>query len=430
MNKPTISVFLYRNQPKRDGTCAVAIRITHQRTRRFYPTGILLKPEEFDALNESLLKGKRLTDRQKEINKLIMAFQSRATTVAGELDVFTFAMFEDLYLTNREATDSIAFGFNRYITELREQGRISTAISFECAKKCVEEFRAGLRFADITPAMLAKFEKWMLTSQKVKRQWKGMDQPVVVVREPLSKTTVGMYMRSLRAVINRAKINPALYPFSKNMEKGKYMIPTGRNIKKALKPEQLASMFNYPTKPGTVEDMAKDYWFFMYLCNGMNLKDVCLLKWKNKDGDTLRFVRAKTVHTIRKEKVIEVHLKPIAKAIIAKWGQPSIDPNGFIFPHIRKDSSPENVRKIVQQVNQNINKNMGRIAKAVGIDRPVTTYFARHSFATILKNAGTNVVLISNLLGHSTVEQTQDYFDGFEKEAIEHATDSLTSFLG
>jgi integrase/recombinase XerD len=430
MNKPTISVFLYRNQPKRDGTCAVAIRITHQRTRRFYPTGILLKPDEFDALNESLLKGKRLTDRQKEVNKRIMAFQSRANDVADELDVFTFAMFEDLYLSNREATDSIAFGFNRYIIQLREQGRISTASSFECTKKCIEEYRSGLRYADITPEMLKRFEKWMLTPQSVKRHWKGMDHPVVMLREPLSKTTVGIYMRSLRAVINRAKINPALYPFSKNMEKGKYMIPTGRNIKKALKPDQLASMYNFPTKPGTMEDLAKDYWFFMYLCNGMNLKDVCLLKWKNKDGDTLKFIRAKTMNTNRREKAVEVYLKPIAKAIIAKWGQPSIDPNGFIFPHIQKDSTPEDVRRIVQQVNQNINKHIGRIAKAVGIDRPVTTYFARHSFATVMRNSGTSVDLLSDLLGHSTWKQTAEYLDGFEKETIEHATDALTSFLG
>lgn len=428
MQKPTISVFLYRNQPKRDGTCAVAIRITHQRTRRFYPTGILLKPEEFDTLNESLLKGKRLTDRQKEINKRIMAFQSRATTVADELDVFTFDLFEDLYLSNRDATNSIAHGFNQYISRLREQGRISTAITFECALKSLNEYRPGLRYADITSTMLAKYEKWMLTSQKVKRQWKGMDQPVVMIREPLSKTTVGIYLRSLRAVMNQANINPALYPFG--MKRGKYAIPTGRNIKKALKPDELNKLFNHPTKPGTLEDMAKNYWFFMYLCNGMNLKDVCLLKWKNINGNELKFKRAKTINTKREEKEIVVHLKPEAKAIISKWGQPSIHPDAHIFPHIRKDASPEEIRKTVQQVNQNINKSMKRIAKANGIEKPVTTYCARHSFATILKNAGTNVVLISNLLGHSTVEQTQDYFDGFEKETIEHATDSLTSFLG
>jgi integrase len=425
MAKPTINVFIDRYHPKRDGACSVSICISHQRKRRFYPTGISMKPEDFD----SLMKAKRRSDEQKEIYKRILAFESRANDVADELDVFTFTMFEEMYLSNREATDSIAFGFNRYINELREQGRISTAISFESALKSIEEFRAGLRFADITPAMLTKFEKWMLTPQHVKRQWKGMDQPVVMVREALSKTTVGMYMRSLRAVMNRAKINPALYPFSKNMEKGKYMIPTGRNIKKALKPEQLASMFNYHTNPGTMEDMAKDYWFFMYLCNGMNLKDVCLLKWKNKDGDTLRFVRAKTINTKRKEKVIEVHLKPIAKAIISKRGQPSIDPNGFIFPHIQKDSTPEQIHQTIHQLTKNINKYMGRIARAVGIDRPVTTYSARHSFATVLRNSGTSVDLLSNLMGHSTVKQTAEYLDGFEKETIEQATDALTAFL-
>lgn len=425
MAKPTITVFIDRYHPKRDGACSVSICVSHQRKRRFYPTGKSMNPEEF----ETLMNAKRRSAEQTKFYNKILAFESRAVEVADKLDVFTFAMFEDMYLSNKDATNSIAYGFDQYIAQLRKEGRISTAITFECALNSLNEYKPDLRYADITPSMLKEYQTWMTSPQKVKRKWRGMDHSVDVKRKPLSKSTVGIYLRSLRAVMNRAKIDPALYPFSKNREKGKFVIPTSRNIKKALKPDQITRIYNYPTQPGTPEDMAKDFWFFMYLCNGMNLKDVGLLKWKNKNGDTLRFVRAKTINTKLEENEIEVHLKPMAKAIIAKYGQPSIDPNAYIFPFFRKNSSPEEIRKTVQQINQNFNKSMKRIAKAVGIDRQVTTYFARHSFATILKNAGANVVLISNSLGHATVSQTQKYLDGFEKEEIEQATDALTAFL-
>jgi integrase/recombinase XerD len=404
MQKPTITVFLYRNQPKRDGLCSLAIRITHQRERRFYPTGISMIPADFDAV----MNAKRRSDKQKEIYNRIDAFKRRATDVADKLAVFTFTQFEDMYLSNREAVDSINYGFDRYTDQLKKQGRISTASTFQSAKISLEKFRTGIRFADITKDFLEDYERWM-------------------ERQGNSKTTVGFYLRSLRAVMNRAKIDPALYPFG--IESDQYTIPAGRNIKKALRLDEISKLFHHPTKPGSMEDLAKDIWFFMYVCNGMNLKDVCMLKWKNKHGDEIRFKRAKTVNTKREQKDVVVHLKPMAKDIITKWGQPSIDPDGFIFPFLNRNSTPEDVRKTVQELTQKINKRLKRFSAELGIDTPVTTYVARHSFATVLKRSGASIEMISELLGHSDTKTTDSYLAGFEAEHIHKATDATVNFL-
>ena len=71
---------------------------------------------------------------------------------------------------------------------------------------------------------------------------------------------------------------------------------------------------------------------------------------------------------------------------------------------------------------------MKRIAKKVGIDKEVTTYYARHSFATILQRSGANISMISDLLGHSNLSVTQNYLSGFESEQIEKTTDVLIAF--
>src|SRR4029078_2236845 len=142
----------------------------------------------------------------------------------------------------------------------------------------------------------------------------------------------------LRTIFNRAKVDKALYPFGKN----KYVIPSGRYIKKSLTIEEIASIFNYQPKRGSAEEMARDYWIFIYLCNGLNVKDLCLLKRKNIDGDVIQYERAKTKRSDNENEKIVVSLKPEAKAIISKWGQPSINPESYVFPHLHKGLTAEN----------------------------------------------------------------------------------------
>jgi site-specific recombinase XerD len=143
----------------------------------------------------------------------------------------------------------------------------------------------------------------------------------------------------------------------------------------------------------------------------------------------LTYQRAKTKRSQRESKLISVALKKESFDIIKKWGQHSIDKEAFIFPHLSKKPSPEEIRKVSQQLTETINLFMKRIAKKVGIDKNVTTYFARHSFATVLKRSGAKIEMISELLGHSNVGVTENYLDSFENDQIQKETDVLTSMF-
>lgn len=403
MATASVSPFIDRYHPKQDLTCNVSIRVTYNRKKKYYPTGISVQPSDFDRA----LTAKRRTEGDTRLYNRINAFISKAIDAVGALPVFTFGQFEDIYLNNREAADSVSFGFEKYIRELKEENRIGTAISYECARASIEKFRPGLKYADVTPAVLRKYENWMLEQGN-------------------SQTTVGIYLRSLRTIFNRASIDKALYPFGE--KKGKYSIPTGRNIKKALTLHEIGKIYHYQPQPGSTEEMAKDYWLFLYLCNGMNVKDFCLLKRKNIDGDIITFTRQKTKRSKREQLPSVVSLKPEAKAIIAKWGQPTLNPEAYIFPHLHKAMTAEQERQVIQQLTKTINKYMKLIAAEQGISKPVTTYFARHSFATVLKNSGASMEFISEALAHSSQQTTKSYLAGFEQEAIHKTTDALLNF--
>jgi integrase/recombinase XerD len=401
MKTVTVKAFVNSHHPNQDDECSVTIRVTHDRIKRYYPTGILMKAADFDRV----MKAKRRNEADNKLFKKIHAHEDKALKAADKIPIFTFAKFEEIYLDNKEASDRIAHAFDAYAQELRVENRIGTAVSYDVAKASLEAFKSGLRFADVTPSLLKRYEAWMIQKGK-------------------SKTTVGIYLRSLRTIFNRAKVDNALYPFGKN----KYIIPTGRNVKKALTLDEIGRIFNYQPMQGSTEEMARDYWIFIYLCNGLNVKDLCFLKRKDIDGEILTYERAKTQLSERHSEKIVVSLKPRAKKVISTWGQPSINPNSFIFPHLQAGMSPTKERSTYQQLTKTINKYMKRIAKKVEISKPVTTYFARHSFATILKRSGASMEFISEALGHSDLKTTRNYLAGFEAETIHRTTDALTAF--
>ena len=88
----------------------------------------------------------------------------------------------------------------------------------------------------------------------------------------------------------------------------------------------------------------------------------------------------------------------------------------------------EKERQVIQQLTKTINKYMKRIAQKLEIQKDVTTYFARHSFATVLRNSGASMEFISEALGHSDMKTTKSYLAGFEAETIHKTTDALTAF--
>ena len=405
MKKAIVDIYLDSSRPLKNGKCSVKIKITHNRKRKYIATGVELTVIEFEKVIQPLEKGKRKTLEQKQIHSTILHHLNKAQQIIDDIKVFTFDSFEQAFFDNRNITDSVSFAFDRYIKLLRIENRIGTAESYNCAKNSLETFKKNLTFAEITPTLLRKYENWMTGQGK-------------------SITTVGIYLRSLRTIYNQQNIDLSLYPFGEN--KGKYSIPTGRNIKKALTIEEVAKIFNHQLPAGTTIEMARDYWMFLYLSNGMNVKDFCLLKWSDIQGEMLTYIREKTK---RKNEAshIKVSLKPETLHIIKKWGQPSIAKDAYIFSHIKAGMTSEQQYKNIKQLTKTINKYMKQIAKKLSIDKAITTYYARHSFATVLKRSGATTDMISELLGHSSVLVTKNYLDSFEDDKIKEQTNVLTT---
>ena len=93
------------------------------------------------------------------------------------------------------------------------------------------------------------------------------------------------------------------------------------------------------------------------------------------------------------------------------------------------DDSPEDQVKRIGQFIKNTNKYMKLISESIGLEKPATTYFGRHTAATILKRSGASIIQIQEALGHQSSITTQRYLDSFDDDSKKDLSNSLSKFL-
>ena len=401
-NGITIASMLDSRRGIKDGKFPVKIRVTFSRDRKYYSTGKSLSIEEWEKLPGSKSKA------YSEIKSDIQISFDKVKDIVQTLEAESSFSFESLNnRLGRCLNDSINSAFKAKIKSLEIEGRAGTQVYYNCALTSFEKFAGeNIQFVAVNVDWLKSYEKSML-------------------KKGCSYTTIGMYLRALRALMNDAKredvIKESQYPFGK----GKYEIPTGLGRKLALTLSQIKSIVNYTGNP--VTEKYRDLWFFSYLCNGINFTDLIQLKYSNIQNGEISFLRAKTIRTSKVKKEIQATLTPEIKKIIKQWGNPGRRPDQYIFPYINGEETPMEVRSKAQDIIRRTNLRLKEIGEALNIDN-LSTYSARHSFATVLKRSGANIAYISESLGHADQKTTENYLASFEKdERIKNAA-LLTKF--
>lgn len=425
----------------------IKLRVTEHRDNRYYPTTHKKNADDPDSISAELElnrkftkaeyerivntpKGAKLSETEKEYQRAFISFQTKADNIINELPAFSYTAFENLYLKNRGASDSILFAYNQKIKELKENEQIGTATNYQCAINSLNEYKEklkikqDLKFIDITPDFLKSYDKEM---RKAKEGYNEKTKKTET-KPGKSATTISMYLRTLRTILNEAiaegLLDKSLYPFRRHIkEKKKYAPPAPTNVKKALDPDILAKLYYYEA-PLRAMQQAKDFWVLSYLLNGMNMKDILNLRVSNMQGDLITYERIKTANTKETPTTIKASVKADAMAIIRKYRIPSIKPDAYLFPFLNDTMDAEMKHSRVQSFVHNMNKNLKKICKELGIPS-ITTYSARHTFATILKNSGVSAEFISEALGHSDLKTTKNYLDSFGEKAIHQTTDVL-----
>lgn len=389
-NGVVVSVLLDTRTVNKEGTYPVKIKVYFQGKPKYYPTGICMSTkEELEEVLES--KSKKNIEIQyiihKEFNRIL-----KNVDILVERGTFSFSNLNNMLGKNIGGT--LNEMISAKIKELENEEKFGTSA-----------FYKG------TLSLLKRYMKHDVPINEVTVEWlNGLEKFIL---KTANQTTVAMNMRNIRATMNIAKqvgvIRESDYPFGR----GKYQIKEGSGKKKALNKKQLKAIAEYRDGSMTTE-FYRDLWLFIYFCNGLNVADLISLKFSDIQNGEISFIRKKTKDRTRDVKRIYAAITPKMYSIINKWGN---DPKKsvYIFPFLKPGDSAWEHEKKKKNLTKLINKRMKMIGEKLNFGK-ITTYVARHTYATVLRNEGVPISIISPMLGHSSVTTTEIYLADLESE--------------
>ena len=122
-----------------------------------------------------------------------------------------------------------------------------------------------------------------------------------------------------------------------------------------------------------------------------------------------------------------VKITPPAHRILSHYLTDDADDNALVFPMLDGYdlSTPRKLHNAKSSQNALVNKYLKKLAALAGIDKPLTTHIARHSFADLARTSGWSIYDISKALRHSSVEMTERYLKAFDSAALDNRMNEL-----
>ncbi len=403
-----VKVVLFTSKVLLNGEHPIMLRITKNRLRKYISIGMNCPLKYWDKTKEM---PKSNHPKRAEIIALGNKFEKEFTDKIHEFSLhskeYTIDQLVTAVLDKPKSTDALVLNYiDALVTTLKEEKRMGTAKSNNDCKLMLFKFHSDkkLTFQEIDNSFLTKWESFMR-----KRDFK--------------ETSMAVYFRTLRSIINKA-INDGIipktcYPFD-NFKVSKFDLKTR---KRALSKEDMIKIYNYPVKEGSKMSDCHKIFMFSYFNQGMNYVDIAKLKWSNisKSG-IMEYNRQKTGCSFA------IQLGEQSLKILEDYSKISgYDAENYVFPILNKaiHITPTQIQNRLLKVIKQVNINMKIIGAALEIETPITTYVARHTYATVLKRSGVSTSIISNALGHESESITQTYLDDFESNVFFEANKNL-----
>ena len=398
----SVSVVYYKNKTLSNGEHPLMLRITKDRKSKYQSLGISIPPQFWDFEKNQPKRNcpnkdailRLITEKTKEYQEQLieLKIENRDFTAKSIVEKVTKP-------TKRKTVGEL---FIERIQELKDTKRLGYAESHETVYHSLLNFNGHLDiyFSEIDKEWLQKYEAWL---RKIGNK----------------ENTIGIRFRTLRAVYNIAMekqfVKPECYPF-RSYKVSKLHQDTA---KRALTKNDVLDIINYQaqSKKCRYRQLTVDLFAFSYFMGGINFKDIAYLKDENIIDNRLSYIRRKT------KQLITLPLQPQAIEIISKYK--SAD-NPYLFPILSSHPLTENQqRNRIRQAAKSVNRNLKAIGEELNLPIDLTTYVARHSFATVLKRSGVNTSIICEAMGHSSEKVTQIYLDSFENEQVDAAMSNL-----
>lgn len=398
----TVNVLCYKSKTLSNGENPLMLRICKDGKKKYQSLKLSINPKFWDFDKE---KPKRNCPNREFIEKIISSNLDKVRKQILELNSEGTDYSAQSLITPKTQVNTIkTVGdfYKKILTDLEQADKYGNWKIYNSSYKSIEKYtgsKTDFLFSEIDNLWLSNYEQWLKNNGN-------------------KETTISIQFRTLRAVYNKAIEAKCLkrnnYPFD-DYKISKFDTSTQ---KRAISKEDISKIINVSLSSKT-QKFARDIFVFSYLCGGINFDDIANLKADNIINTRLIYKRSKT------RKTINIQLLPEAQIILDRY---SVDRNNnYLFPILDMEIHlTEKKRKIrINNLLYKVDKELQTIAGIAKVKTHLTTYVARHSFATVLKRSGVATSIISESLGHSSEKVTQIYLDSFENSQIDEAMKCL-----
>ena len=292
-------------------------------------------------------------------------------------------------------TDDSFFSFMKeVIVQLKRLNRDRTAETYTATLSSFLRFqnRKDVLMEEMTSDLMQEYEAYLKASGIV-------------------MNTISFYMRILRAVYNRAVekgIVEQRNPFRH--------VYTGidKTVKRALALKEIRKIKELDLTFYPALDFARDMFLFSFYTRGMSFVDMAYLQKSDLKNGVLVYRRRKTGQQL------SVKWEECMQAIVDKYKVRVMPDWPYLLPIITVMDAKK-VRKQYKNSLYAVNLNLKRVAARIGLSIPLTTYVARHSWASIARNKNIPLAVISEAMGHDSELTTQIYLASLECSVIDNA---------
>lgn len=395
----------FRPSSARNDEGTIFYRVIHDRVVIQVTTGYRLSKAEWNILEKDISLSENeekcssnLFSLKKHINDDLAKFKSIISVLESSGQSYTADDIISSYTRKENNGNFISF-IHDTIQQLKLVGRLRTAETYSTALNSFSRFcslRGDVDFNDIDATLMMEYENFLKSNG-------------------LIPNTISFYMRNLRAVYNRAvekgitvQRNPFRYVYT----------GVDKTVKRALSVSMIRKIRDLDLRKSPSMDYARDIFMFSFYTRGMSFVDMAYLKKKDLQHGVLSYRRQKT-----NQQLFIKWEKPMQQ-IIDKY---DTSQTPYLLPIIKDVNS--DARRQYHNASHLVNAKLKKIGVDLGLPVVLTSYVARHTWASVARSKNISLSVISEAMGHDSENTTRIYLASLDMSVIDKANEIILKSL-
>lgn len=379
----------------REGT--IYYQVIHNRVARQIAPGYKLFPQEWDeekmevTIPASAEKNrcKYLLSLQATIREETKRLECTILSLEHKGQPYTTDDIVEAFQSHTNDKDFIFFA-RTLVKQLESFGRKRIAEIYTTATNSFERFRGGYDVAldEVDSDLMMAYESHLKSTG-------------------ICSNSISFYMRNLRSIYNRAVEKGLVeqrHPFKH------VYIGIGKTVKRAVPLEIIRKIKNLDLSLQPSLEYARDIFLFSFYTRGMSFIDIAFLKKKDLQNGILSYRRRKT------GQLLSIKWEKPMQEIVSKYATADTP---YLLPIIKGDGRDE--RTQYRNEAHRINRNLKKVGELIGLGIPLTTYVARHGWASIAKSKNIPISTISEAMGHDSEATTRIYLASLDTSLVDKA---------